>query len=264
MDTTSSPATQANPNTEMPTMSTDRTWFKSRRLTTSELVDAHLYEITHVLGGLANAADALGLHSLREKLRALSGCANTAKTLLTAERQERAAPAAEPALATSPTPVTGYDLGPMPGSYGLVDPAPAADTDGWIEWAGGKRPVPAGTEIGIRFRSGREMLDGADGPSLRWAHEGNGGDIVAYRVVAPVEPAPPADADGWIEWAGGECPVPDGTLIDVRYRDGEDVCEVPANEMAKSPRDASEAFWLHDGLNVDIVAYRVVDPAPKA
>lgn len=31
---------------------------------------------------------------------------------------------------------------------------------------------------------------------------------------------PKADADGWIEWKGGECPVDDDSLVDVRFPDG--------------------------------------------
>ena len=31
---------------------------------------------------------------------------------------------------------------------------------------------------------------------------------------------PKADADGWIEWNGGECPVNDDSLVDVRFPDG--------------------------------------------
>lgn len=36
------------------------------------------------------------------------------------------------------------------------------------------------------------------------------------------EAALSAKNDGWIEWGGGECPVPTGTLVDVRYRNGEE------------------------------------------
>lgn len=31
---------------------------------------------------------------------------------------------------------------------------------------------------------------------------------------------PVSDADGWIEWGGGECPVQLGTLVDVKYANG--------------------------------------------
>ena len=36
------------------------------------------------------------------------------------------------------------------------------------------------------------------------------------------ESALTAKNDGWIEWGGGECPVEEGTLVDVRFRDGDD------------------------------------------
>lgn len=39
-------------------------------------------------------------------------------------------------------------------------------------------------------------------------------------------PAP--DADGWIEWNGGECPVGRGTLVDVKYADNTINCGVSA------------------------------------
>jgi len=31
---------------------------------------------------------------------------------------------------------------------------------------------------------------------------------------------PKADADGWIEWNGGECPVDNDSLVDVKFPDG--------------------------------------------
>lgn len=70
--------------------------------------------------------------------------------------------------------------------------------------------------------------------------------------------APKPEADDWIEWKGGECPVPDGTLVDVRYRDGQEQFGLPANELYDTPRYAASAFWNHDGLKNDIIAYRVV------
>lgn len=53
---------------------------------------------------------------------------------------------------------------------------------------------------------------------------------------------------GWIEWTGGECPVPDGALIYVRFRDGH---ECPAG-------DGRSLYWEHHGCLGDIVAYRFV------
>lgn len=60
----------------------------------------------------------------------------------------------------------------------------------------------------------------------------------------------------WIEWPGGYCPVPRGTLVDVIYRDGETIYGLPANEINDTKRDASVCFWRHDGMPNDIVRYR--------
>ena len=69
------------------------------------------------------------------------------------------------------------------------------------------------------------------------------------------QPRPKQD-DGWITWNGGECPVPEGTLVDVRYRFGHE----------KRPYKAENYRWMHYGAVHDIVAYRVVEqpkPTPK-
>lgn len=66
-------------------------------------------------------------------------------------------------------------------------------------------------------------------------------------------------SDGWIAWSGGACPVPEGTLIDVRYRDGEELLGIPALISAQG-REASPDFWRNDECNVDIVAYRLARP----
>ena len=60
----------------------------------------------------------------------------------------------------------------------------------------------------------------------------------------------------WIEWPGGDCPVPRGTLVDVIYRDGKTLYRLPADEIHCTSRDASCVFWQHDGEPSDIVRYR--------
>lgn len=71
------------------------------------------------------------------------------------------------------------------------------------------------------------------------------------------EAALSAKNDGWIEWGGGECPVPRGTLVDVRYRDGRQLNALSANDGTLNPRDASFVFWRNDGSEKDIIAYRL-------
>ena len=61
-------------------------------------------------------------------------------------------------------------------------------------------------------------------------------------------PAP--DADGWIEWNGGECPVADGVALDVKYRDG-DKLTIRYPEVYR---------WNHIGNRGDFVAYRLRKP----
>lgn len=58
--------------------------------------------------------------------------------------------------------------------------------------------------------------------------------------------------DCWIEWHGGECPVPNGTAVVVRFRDGWTSSET-------NPCNAPERMrWSHLGNYCDIIAYRVV------
>lgn len=62
--------------------------------------------------------------------------------------------------------------------------------------------------------------------------------------------APAADKDGWIPWPGGERPVHPKQRVAVRFRTG-------------SCSDAASAdpwWWMHDGSDLDIVAYRLLEP----
>ena len=68
-------------------------------------------------------------------------------------------------------------------------------------------------------------------------------------------PAP--DADGWIEWKGGECPVEKGALVDVIWRDGTERVGVKALHIG----GAGHKFWVADGMVNDIIAYRLHKPA---
>jgi hypothetical protein len=84
-------------------------------------------------------------------------------------------------------------------------------------------------------------------------------DAIAALLAAPaalrgtgLQPA----ADGWLAWNGGECPVPAGTLVDVRHRDGDEFLGVSAGD----PDEVVAEDWSisdkqsHPG---DIVAYRI-------
>lgn len=60
-------------------------------------------------------------------------------------------------------------------------------------------------------------------------------------------PAP--DADGWIEWRGGECPVGEGDRIDVKFSDGDEFFDV-----------SSYWGWGADAGCCNIIAYRLHKP----
>lgn len=55
------------------------------------------------------------------------------------------------------------------------------------------------------------------------------------------------DADDWVEWNGGDCPVPADTVVDVRFRG--------SIEDRRNP--AAEWYWPQRGDPSDIIAYRI-------
>lgn len=79
-----------------------------------------------------------------------------------------------------------------------------------------------------------------------------------------------ADADGWVEWGGGECPVERGTLVDVKYSGGEENFGVSAltegwqdDHVQGSNGKRTAVNWV-DNLPVSgIVSYRLHKPEVK-
>lgn len=55
--------------------------------------------------------------------------------------------------------------------------------DGWIEWKGGRSPLPSGVRYEIRLRNGTLVTELDNAPTNNWLHENSQIDIVAYRVV---------------------------------------------------------------------------------
>ena len=77
-----------------------------------------------------------------------------------------------------------------------------------------------------------------------------------------VDAEKPAElGDGWIQWDGGECPVPAGTPVQVRFRDGGEF-----EGFALKSWCTFEEHWRigieHDQTPCaeDIVAYRIINP----
>jgi hypothetical protein len=58
------------------------------------------------------------------------------------------------------------------------------------------------------------------------------------------------EESAWIEWKGGDCPIPPDTPFQVKLRNGETAI-VPPNQ---------EWRWTDSGSSHDIVAYRLVSP----
>lgn len=59
--------------------------------------------------------------------------------------------------------------------------APPPQGEGWQPWGGGECPEPAPVLVEYRMRCGLTSTRGTPAGDVRWSHEGNGGDVVAYR-----------------------------------------------------------------------------------
>ena len=130
------------------------------------------------------------------------------------------------------------------------------DADGWITWAGGNLPVEHSALVDLKFRDFPDEC-GHNAGAYYWPHTNSAADIVAYRlhtaqqVEQPTaEQEPASNTDGWIEWAGGECPVDHDVLVDVKCRD---------NFLGEGEK-AGGWKWKHDGAYADVVAYRLHQP----
>lgn len=66
----------------------------------------------------------------------------------------------------------------------------------------------------------------------------------------------------WIEWAGGECPVKEGTWVEVQFRCGETLKSRAQTcaEYADCGGTAAYAYWDNDNSQLDILRYRLCDP----
>lgn len=61
-----------------------------------------------------------------------------------------------------------------------------------------------------------------------------------------------AASEGWIQWAGGECPVDSDAIVEVKYR--------KPNPYQFNNDRAGDFNWAHDGFGGDIIAYRLQQP----
>lgn len=76
--------------------------------------------------------------------------------------------------------------------------------------------------------------------------------LAVSRSVETNLPPADSDADGWIKWTGGKCPVRLDQRVEVMFRvewNGQKTCDQDT---------AGRWSWWQDGDDDDIVAYRVI------
>lgn len=84
-------------------------------------------------------------------------------------------------------------------------------------------------------------------------------DQIVAETVVQGEP----DADGWIEWLRDKLPVAKGTIIDVKYSDGDELYAAPCGVFTTSMTSirgecaSAELFGRGDGSFIHIIAYRL-------
>ncbi|CAN7597644.1 hypothetical protein [Bosea sp. LjRoot237] len=77
---------------------------------------------------------------------------------------------------------------------------------------------------------------------------------IAQRAATVVKQEMLAEAQGWVEWRGGVCPVDGSALVEIR---------LSGTSGLPEKRPARDWNWTHTGWESDIIAYRVVSsPVP--
>ncbi|UVX31638.1 hypothetical protein S13e_00052 [Klebsiella phage VLCpiS13e] len=71
------------------------------------------------------------------------------------------------------------------------------------------------------------------------------------------EAALAAKNEGWIEWGGGECPVPGDTDVLIK-------CKSEGAWDCRRKQRADEVSWTHDDSALDVIAYRLHKPQEVA
>ncbi len=129
--------------------------------------------------------------------------------------------------------------------------SPQPNPEGWLPYLGGC-PVRQGDEIEIIWAGQQRPRTLAS--HIDWTMPPGIGRISYYRVMAKAEaeiPVAQPDADGWIDWKGGDRPMNASEVVEVRFRDG----------IIGGKRLAASWVWRHTADDNDIVAYRIHKPA---
>ena len=72
------------------------------------------------------------------------------------------------------------------------------------------------------------------------------------------EPEP--DADGWIDWDGGECPVPEGTFVSVMLRNGHIYSDEALVDACMCDQQWIVGMGDNIPCSIDIIKYRLSKP----
>jgi hypothetical protein len=107
-------------------------------------------------------------------------------------------------------------------------------------------PVRKDVLVSVRFRNGNTETGRAG--YFCW-YDFGGFTIESYKVLTPNKHKPKPAVSEWIEWKGGKMPVVAGTLVEIRFSDGD--------ELLATAADTYYWDWKQDGSGGDIVAYRI-------
>lgn len=106
-----------------------------------------------------------------------------------------------------------------------------------------------------RYKASREMLIGTCRGCAFHSHDSslcnsapNCDDKIFKSIIVVLF------GEKWTAHSGGKCPVPKGTLVDVKFRDNTSVTDVPAGVLLKG---FCAEEWSHSRHPGDIVMWRL-------
>lgn len=119
------------------------------------------------------------------------------------------------------------------------------DKDGFIPWNGGEMPVPGNVVVDLKFRGGGVTREPAGASHYYWKHDGDGSDIVAYKVIEEN-----TSSEGKIKFPSGATISfsTDGGIMEGVYSAW---TTVNLSCSPKPPIKTTYTFWL--GANGEIV-----------
>lgn len=209
------------------------------------------------------------IYRLRQKTRAsdcqLKECDFSGGSTVTKEQYEDALGAQALAANAEGKTLLQILVAELPGNGGWPEGAVAAVQDSDLPDVVVERKIKfAGEGFSIRF-DGENWVSAKGGDWHYGSEHDFGVKTLATDHTTSIitreqyEAALSAKNEGWIEWAGGKCPVEKGTLVDVKLRNGRTETRQTALEKGDF---ASYASWRCDGNGADIIAYRLSKELP--